>query len=271
MEYSPVRVSDIIRQVNQDIYLPAIQREFVWDTNRIERLFDSIMADFPIGSFLYWRLEQERKEDWPIYEFVREFDEESPHNPPANMAGITQDITLVLDGQQRITSLFIGLRGSFRFFYYRWRKTQLYLNLLKQPLPREENPEELTFAFAFREGAEPDADNSQLWYPVGRILDFEDAEDAKSNMKVKLAALPEDQKENANKLIGRLHNRIHTTLVGNYYQERSQDYDKVLQMFVRANTAGVSLAYSDLLLATATAKWETLDARSEIHDFTRLP
>ena len=39
-------------------------------------------------------------------------------------------------------------------------------------------------------------------------------------------------------------------------------------MFVRANTAGVPLAYSDLLLATATAKWETLDARSEIHDFT---
>ena len=268
MEYSPVRVSDIMRQVNQDIYLPAIQREFVWDTNRIERLFDSIMSDFPIGSFLYWRLEQKNKDEWPVYEFIREFDEESPHNPPASMAGITKDITLVLDGQQRITSLFIGLRGSFRLFYYRWRKTRLYLNLLKQPVSSEDNPEELTYAFAFREGAEPDADNSQLWYPAGRILDFEDAEDAKSDMRGKLEALPEDQKKNANKLIGRLHNRIHTTLVGNYYQERSQDYDKVLQMFVRANTAGVPLAYSDLLLATATAKWETLDARSEIHDFT---
>ncbi len=39
-------------------------------------------------------------------------------------------------------------------------------------------------------------------------------------------------------------------------------------MFVRANSAGQPLEYSDLLLATATAKWETLDARSEIHDFT---
>ena len=268
MEYSPVRVTDIIRQVNQDIYLPAIQREFVWDTNRIERLFDSIMSDFPIGSFLYWRLEQKNKDEWPVYEFIREFDEESPHNSPASMAGITKDITLVLDGQQRITSLFIGLRGSFRLFYYRWRKTRLYLNLLKQPVSSEENPEELTYAFAFREGAEPDADNSQLWYLVGRILDFEDAEDAKSAMKGPLAALPEDQRENANKLIGRLHNRIHTTLVGNYYQEKSQDYEKVLQVFVRANSAGQPLAYSDLLLATATAKWEMLDARSEIHDFT---
>lgn len=270
MEYSPIRVSDIIRQVNHDIYLPAIQREFVWGTDRIERLFDSIMADFPIGSFLYWRLEQRNKDEWPVYEFLRDFDGESPHNLPANMAGITKDITLVLDGQQRITSLFIGLRGSYRYFYYRWRKTQLYLNLLKPPVPNDDNPEELTYGFAFRESDESYGDTAQLWYKVGRILDFEDAEDAKSDMKPQVATLSDDQRENANKLIGRLHNRIHTTLVGNYYQEKSQDYDKVLQVFVRANSAGQTLEYSDLLLATATAKWETLDARSEIHDFTDL-
>ncbi|MBI4745114.1 MAG: DUF262 domain-containing protein [Deltaproteobacteria bacterium] len=168
MEYIPVRVSDIIRQVNRDIYLPAIQRELVWGTDRIERLFDSIMADFPIGSFLYWRLEQKNKDEWPVYEFIRDFDSESPHNPPANMAGITKDITLVLDGQQRITSLFIGLRGSYRFFYYRWRKTHLYLNRLKPPVPNEDNPEELTYSFAFRESAARDGDKPQLWYQVGR-------------------------------------------------------------------------------------------------------
>lgn len=268
MEYIPIRVSDIIRQVNRDIFLPAIQREFVWGTDRIERLFDSIMADFPIGSFLYWRLEQKNKDEWPVYEFLRDFDSEDPHNQPANMAGITKDISLVLDGQQRITSLYIGLKGSHRYFYYRWRKTKLYLNLLKPPVPNEDNPEELTYGFAFREGSEPDDDKSQLWYLVGKILDFEDAEDAKADMKSQMPNLTEDQRDNANRLIGRLHNRIHTTLVGNYYQEKSQDYDKVLQVFVRANSAGQPLEYSDLLLATATAKWETLDARSEIHDFT---
>ena len=268
MEYIPIRVSDIVRQVNHDIYLPAIQRELVWGTDRIERLFDSIMDDFPIGSFLFWSLEQKNKDQWPIYEFIRDFNGESPHNPPANMAGITKDITLVLDGQQRITSFFIGLCGSYRYFYFRWRKTRLYLNLLKPPVPNEDNPEELTYGFAFREGEEPDGDKPQLWYLVGRILDYEDAEDAKLGMKPHLAGLPEDQQETANKLIGRLHNRIHTTLVGNYYKEKSQDYDKVLQEFVRANSAGQPLEYSDLLLATATAKWETLDARTEIHNFT---
>ena len=267
MEYIPIRVSDIIRQINRDLFLPAIQRELVWGTNKIERLFDSIMADFPIGAFLYWRLEQQNKDKWPVYEFIREFDAEFPHNPPANMAGM-QDVNLTLDGQQRITSLYIGLKGTYRYFHYRWRKTRLYLNLLKLSVPNEDSPEELAYGFAFRERGESDDNEPQLWYSVGKILDFEDAEDAKADMKTQLKDLPEKQRENANKLIGRLHNRIHTTLVGNYYLERSQDYDKVLQVFVRANSAGDELEYSDLLLATATAKWETLDARDEIHKFT---
>ena len=270
MEYSPIRVTDIVRHVNREWYLPAIQRELVWQPEDIERLFDSIMSEFPIGSFLFWNLEQTNKDEWPIYEFIREYDEEKPHNTLANMNGIQKDITLVLDGQQRITSLFIGLKGSYRYFYYRWRKTQLYLNLLKTPVPNDENPEELTYEFSFRENDEPSDADEQFWYLVGRILDFDDAEDAKGDMKEQLSDLPEETQRIANKLIGKLHNRIHTTCVGNYYEERSQDYDKVLQVFVRANSAGEPLAYSDLLLATATAKWKKLDARSEIHNFTGL-
>ena len=270
MEYSPIRVKDIVRHVNRDWYLPAIQRELVWQPEDIERLFDSIMSEFPIGSFLFWNLEQKNKDEWPIYEFIREYDEEKPHNTLANMNGIQKDITLVLDGQQRITSLFIGLKGSYRYFYYRWRKTQLYLNLLKTPVLNDENPEELTYEFSFRENDEPSDADEQFWYLVGRILDFDDAEDAKGDMKEQLSDLPEETQRIANKLIGKLHNRIHTTCVGNYYEERSQDYDKVLQVFVRANSAGEPLAYSDLLLATATAKWKKLDARSEIHNFTGL-
>ena len=270
MEYIPIRVSDIIRYVNQDWFLPAIQRELVWQTYHIERLFDSILSDYPIGSFLFWNLEEKNKGAWPIYEFIRKYDQEQPHNVLADMNGIQKDITLVLDGQQRITSLYIGLKGSFRYFHYRWRTTKLYLNLLKPPLANDENPEELTYDFSFRENEESSNSLEQLWYPVGSILDFNDAEDAKEAMRERLLDLPKDKRTNANKLVGRLHNRIHTTLVGNYYQEKSQDYDKVLQVFVRANSAGQPLAYSDLLLATATAKWEEHDARSEIHNFTDL-
>lgn len=268
MEYIPIRVTDIVRKVNRDWYLPAIQREFVWSTRSVERLFDSILSDFPIGAFLFWNLEEKNKHEWPIYEFIRTYDENKPHNSLANMDGITKDVTLVLDGQQRITSLYIGLKGSYRYFYYRWKTSKLYLNLLKPPVPNDENPEELTHEFSFRENEESSRSEDHIWYRVGRILDYTDAEDAKEDMDEELRALPTAQRATAYKLIGKLHNRVHTTLVGNYYQEKSQDYDKVLQIFVRANSAGKPLDYSDLLLATATAKWETRDARSEIQDFT---
>ena len=93
---------------------------------------------------------------------------------------------------------------------------------------------------------------------------FEEAEDAKADIKNQISHLSDADKENANRLIGKLHNKIHTVTTINYYEERSQDYDKVLTIFVRANSAGTPLEYSDLLLSTATAKWEKLDARQEI-------
>jgi hypothetical protein len=59
-----------------------------------------------------------------------------------------------------------------------------------------------------------------------------------------------------------------TSRLLNYYEEKSQDYDKVVEAFIRANTGGVKLEYSDILLSTATAKWVNLNAREEIHSFT---
>jgi hypothetical protein len=263
MEYRSVRIKDVIGSINKDYFLPAIQREFVWDPDQIETLFDSILGDYPIGSFLFWKVNEQNKEQWTTFEFIRQFDKAAPHNPEANVKGIARDILLVLDGQQRMSSLFIGLKGSYRFFRYRWRTTKLYLNLLKRPVPNEADPQELVYQFKFRESSDKTADG-ELWYEVGRILDFDDSEDAKADIKASLASLPEPDKDNAHKLIGRLHNKIHTLPTINYYEERSQDYDKVLTIFVRANSAGTPLEYSDLLLSTATAKWEKLNARDEI-------
>jgi len=266
MEYRPIVIREVIKGMNKDYYLPAIQREFIWTTEKIEKLFDSIMGDFPIGSFLFWKVKEENKHDWIVYEFIRNFDKEIPHNKEADVNGINKDIFLVLDGQHRLTSLYVGLKGSYRHFYYKWRTTRLYLNLLKYPVPNEDNPQELTYQFEFRENSFSDTQDKEIWYEVGRILDYEDAEDAKADLKDITSNLNDDLQQNANKLIGRLHARVHTVLTINYYEEKSQDYDKVLNIFVRANSGGVPLEYSDLLLSTATAKWNNLNARDEINE-----
>ena len=52
-QYYEETISDVIARIDSnDIFLPALQRKFVWDTDQIEKLFDSIMQGFPIGTFL---------------------------------------------------------------------------------------------------------------------------------------------------------------------------------------------------------------------------
>jgi uncharacterized protein with ParB-like and HNH nuclease domain len=270
MSYIPKTIDEIITEnVNHTTFLPAIQREFVWSPYAIEKLFDSIMGDYPISTFLFWKIREENKNEWTAYEFIRDYDAENPHNKEANVAGINQDIYLVLDGQQRLTSLFIGLKGSYRYFYRRWRKEKLYLNILK-PVQKNDDPEEFVYQFKFRENAEPDLNGitPQYWYLVGDILNFDDAEDAKRDIKDKLSGFSDELKDVANTHIGRIHSRIKTMRLLNYYEEKSQDYDKVVEAFIRANTGGVKLEYSDILLSTATAKWDKLNAREEINIFT---
>lgn len=269
MAYFNTTIKDLISErVGRNTFLPAIQREYVWNPSQVEKLFDSIMCGYPISSFLFWKIREEKKKDWTSYEFIRDFDQENPHNKEANLDGVNQDIYLVLDGQQRITSINIALRGTYRFFYRKWRTTRLYLNLLWDK--GDDNPEEMTYQFLFKEDNQtlPRTDYPQLWYRVGDILNYDDAEDAKDSIENDLNGFDEDTKKRARKMISRLFSVVNVTQNINYYEEKSDDYDKVLEIFIRTNTGGQKLEYSDILLSTATAKWRNLNAREEINKFT---
>jgi uncharacterized protein with ParB-like and HNH nuclease domain len=98
---TPITIKEAIENVHTKKYLlPAIQREVVWDVNQIERLFDSLMRDYPIGSFLFWFVEKKKSGNYQFYEFMRDYHErDNLHNPKANVSG-QEDITGILDGQQ---------------------------------------------------------------------------------------------------------------------------------------------------------------------------
>lgn len=259
-------VSDYI---NCNTFLPAIQREFIWNTSDIEKLFDSIMCDFPIGTLLFWKIRNEAKEDWVSYKFISDFDKDDPHNETTDFRGNSKDINLVLDGQQRLTALYIGLKGSYSFSYYKKRHTKLYLNLL-EPIVEFDKPNELTYEFKFRESSDIDSnsDKPQYWYLVGNILNYIDAEDAKEALSNELTNFSKEQQDSAKKIIGKLHSRIKTYRSLHYYEETTNNYDKAVETFIRTNTGGKKLEYSDILLSTATAKWTKLNAREEIANFT---
>lgn len=269
MAYFNTTIKDLITErIGRNTFLPAIQREYVWNPAQVEKLFDSIMCGYPISSFLFWKIREEKKKDWTSYEFISDFDQEWPHNKEANLDGVNQDIYLVLDGQQRITSINIALRGTYRFFYRKWRTTKLYLNLLWDK--GDDNPEEMTYQFLFKDNEDmlPRTNYPQLWYRVGDILNYDDAEDAKDSIEKRLNTFDEESKKKARKMISKLFSVVNVSQNINYYEEKSDDYDKVLEIFIRTNTGGQKLEYSDILLSTATAKWRTLNAREEINKFT---
>lgn len=266
-DYINTTVSDVIRNfINKNTFLPAIQREYVWGPDEICKLFDSLMCGYPISSFLFWKIREEEKAKWTAYEFIHDFDKESPHNTEANFDGINRDLYFVLDGQQRITSLYIGLKGSFSYFYYRKRKTYLAIDLLKKH-SEEINPDELQYGFKFIE--ENEFGNSEhFWYKVGDILNYERPREAKQAISEKTAKFSNEQQQTIENNLEDLHVMVHTNRCINYYDEKTDDYDKVVEIFVRTNTGGVKLEYSDILLSTATAKWKNLNAREEIYNFT---
>jgi uncharacterized protein with ParB-like and HNH nuclease domain len=54
----PITIAQALRGIQTyDYVLPAIQREFVWDTGQVARLFDSLLRGYPIGSFLFWKVD----------------------------------------------------------------------------------------------------------------------------------------------------------------------------------------------------------------------
>src|SRR5215203_3139733 len=139
MSYEATTVARIIDRITRTYFLPAIQRPFVWSPDQIVALFDSLLKGYPISSFLFWEIKPERRTDWEIYKFIENFRFGDTHNEIAEPDG--RDVVLVLDGQQRLTSLLIGLRGTFtvRSKYGRrnnpdaWSRQRLYIDLLKDP------------------------------------------------------------------------------------------------------------------------------------------
>ncbi|RPJ49789.1 MAG: DUF262 domain-containing protein [Methanobacteriota archaeon] len=103
----PITIREAVDNIHRKEYLlPAIQREFVWDDDQIVRLFDSLMRGYPIGSFLFWKVEKDRSKRFQFYEFIRNYHQrDCKHNPKADISG-EEGITAVLDGQQRLTALY---------------------------------------------------------------------------------------------------------------------------------------------------------------------
>jgi len=278
MSYRSQTIAATIGRLNVQYFLPAIQREFVWKPKQIIQLFDSIMRGYPISSFLFWELQEKNYDKWEAYTFIQKATQGGTHNTVADTSGANQ-LTLVLDGQQRLTSLLLGLKGTYtvKKKYKRmsssdaWSDRQLYLDIFKDPVSEDDEGDGeygVHYGFEFHEKA-PEATDAKHWIKIGKILSFDGESKFDDYRDSVLESLPGEVTKNqlriARRNLERLYRAIWKDEVIAYYTEIDQDYDRVLDIFVRANEGGTKLSKSDLLLSMVTSRWTK--ARDEIYGF----
>lgn len=267
---TPITIADAISKIDSNEFLlPAIQREFIWTHTKIEWLFDSIMRSYPISSFLFWKVEENTSKDYRFYKFINEYRERyNTHNEEISTDGIN-NFYAVLDGQQRLTSLYLGLKGSFAHKEHRlkWEDTErsiparhLYLNITSK-LTDEEDGRIYEFSFLKKQDtkeAEIYEILNKKWFRVGSILNYKNDESFDSFV--------ESFDNGFSRLaIRQLRRTILEKPIINYFLEEEQNLDKALNIFIRINSGGEPLNFSDLLMSIAVANWSEKDARKEIH------
>ena len=277
MSYATISIGEILGGVNQKYFLPAIQRPYVWQPHHIVTLIDSLLKGYPISSFMFWDVDAALKGELQIYNFIEAWHPEM-QNPSASTDG--RDVVLVLDGQQRITSLLIATRGSYaeKAKYKRrndptaWVEKTLYLDLFKDPADAEEEEADLGVSYGLHFHAHPPrSDYRNCWFRIGDILNHpspEQLEELVENIQAKMhhGATPY-QHELAETTLRRLHEVIWSEKNINYFTETSSSIDRVLDIFVRANDGGVKLSKSDLMMSMITSKWSKGSARDEVFGF----
>lgn len=279
MSYKADTIKNVVTKVNQEYFLPTIQREFVWGPDQVCQLFDSLMRRYPIGTFLFWDVAPENRDKLSIYNFIdRAREQGENHNESAQLHGVPK-VTLVLDGQQRLTSLYIGLKGTFKIkrkHKHRnnpeaWVERRLYLDLLSDPdQPDGGDDSGMRYSFEFRDKGTT-LDGPHYWYEVGRILDYssEDLFDKarqEEAEKLPLSITATGRQRVFDRNLKRLYDVIWSRDNISYHNEEEQDDDRVLDIFVRTNSGGTKLSKSDLLLSMISAEdWGGTNARDEIH------
>ena len=270
---APITIHQAIERINRsEFLLPAFQREFVWKPNQIEQLFDSIMQGYPISSMLFWKVKENTKADFRFYQFLKKYIEyHAIHNDTIATNGVN-DFHAILDGQQRLTALYIGLCGSYAYKEYRrayaysewsYPTRHLYLNISSE-FKDDESDRKYKFTFLDQAVTQEEEiyidDEDEKWFKVGVVLDL-----YKSDGLDDFAEKHQLTKE-SKKLIKQLERIIHTGLNINYYEEDEQNPDKAVNIFVRINSGGTTLSFSDILMSIAIASWKQKDARTEIND-----
>lgn len=266
MAKAEASVEELVSMIERgELRLPEMQRQYVWRSTRVRDLLDSLYRGYPSGAILLW----ETDEAVPLQDFAVS----QSTNP-------YQSTRLLLDGQQRLTSLSAVIRGEPVSVRGRRRPIDLLFNL--------EHPDQLAVVTEVEEngddeddvdddseliGDETDSTEDELlkrfnkmtfvvatrkleqlphWVKVSEV--FKTDNDAPFLKRAGISGFDDPRYEKYSQRLARLRG-IRKYVYRMDVLERTLSYDEVTEIFVRVNSLGAKLRSSDLALAQITAKW----------------
>lgn len=253
---------------NGKYVMPAFQRQYVWSMEQVEKLWDSILLDYPIATFLFWHVDDDNV-TWDTYfcTFLSKVTFDSRKQADSTNYELTSiDVkitdTAILDGQQRLTSFFLSLFGDAYIRQKHARKngggglvTKLLIELNKNKLDVDEeeyNSKKYDIKFSEKVGR-----LSPTQFEVRNILQpkFQEEESRKKAIEEAITNVPNDSKEYARGILEKLYNKIFVEKLIRYTEIHDMKQDDALEMFVRFNSGGKALRKSEITMSILEAYW----------------
>lgn len=278
-EYTPKTIYELIQEIDEGrVVLPAMQRNFVWSEDKICQLFESIMRDYPIGTFLFWMIDDELFRKYVFNNFIRDYDEQLGKMQRGKKATASfSDYVAVLDGQQRITSLYMGVKGKYRTHIKgkAWDKPESYVDRILCIdvlfVPQEEDEYKFAFLPESKIGHFEinDEENNEYWVKVSTVFEESDVAnmaDIIDNIPDNSTIFPLSLRKEARKTLSTLYKGLKIIQNVNYYSAKNRTLTDVVDIFVRVNSGGQKLDSSDLMLSVATGEQGDVDIHVRIQD-----
>jgi uncharacterized protein with ParB-like and HNH nuclease domain len=248
-------IKAMVQEINNDdadgggLWLPNIQRQFVWNTEKITRLFDSVMRQYPLSSMLLWKTRESIKHR----KFIESFNGGKVDLKDHYHHGKTKAKWLVLDGQQRLQSFYLALKGSID-------GKVLHFDLLSGATT---NKEEIRYHFEFKDATKA----SWPWVAMSDIIYTKKLPEQILSQRVldEELELSSEEREQATINLSRARQEFSNEGALLYHVIDSSDddselnFDDVVEVFIRANSGGTQLSKSDLMFTLLSTEWSDAD------------
>lgn len=269
-----ITIYDALRHIQEGKYvMPAFQRQYVWNMEQIEKLWDSILLDYPIATFLFWHVDDSNVTwDTNVCNFLTRVVFDSRRQPDSanyDLSNINVKIsdTAILDGQQRLTSLYLSLFGEahIRQRYSRKKndsttiaKLVVELNQNKLSVDEEEyNSKKYDIKFTEKAGK-----LSPTQFEIRTITENRFQNDGTREQAIEEAIknVPENSKTYARAILKKLYDKIFVEKLIRYTEIWDMRQDDALEMFVRFNSGGKALRKSEITMSILEAYWPSAKA-----------